>query len=63
MNGGIRWVSLNEGRRWWMRKGGKEDMRGQKHSRRGTFGLLGRSIIFILGDYIGAFGRDSLWGD
>jgi hypothetical protein len=53
LNGRIRWVKLNEGRRRWMRKGGKEDMRGKNTWGEGLFG--GVSIIFILQDCIGAF--------
>jgi hypothetical protein len=39
---------------------GKEVMRGKTLGRRGTFG---ESIIFRLGDCIGAFGRDIFFGD
>jgi hypothetical protein len=42
-NGRIRWVKLNEGRRRWMRKGGKEDMRGKNTREKGTFG--GRALF------------------
>jgi hypothetical protein len=39
-----------------MRKGGKEDMRGKKHSRGGTFGLWGEgALFFILETVLGIF--------
>jgi hypothetical protein len=60
LNGGIRWVSLNEREKAVNERGGKEDKRRKKHSRGGTFGFWGESIILILGDCIGAF---FFWGD
>ena len=37
LNGGIRWVSLNEREKAMNERGGKEDMRGKKHSGEGDF--------------------------
>jgi hypothetical protein len=48
-NGRIRWVKLTEGRRRWMRKGGKENMRGKTLGRRG---LLGEEHYFSYGETV-----------
>ena len=55
MNGGIRWVSLNEREKAVNERGGKEDKRREKHSRMHFFDL-GESIIFIGEDCIAGLG-------
>jgi len=53
LNGGIRWVSLNERGKVMNERGGNEDMRGKKTLGRG--GLLEGALFFILRDCIGEF--------
>ena len=47
LNGGIRWLALNG-----EAVNGKEDMRGQNHSRGGTFDFGGRKHYFDIRDCI-----------
>jgi hypothetical protein len=53
LNGGIRWVSLNEREKAVNERGGKEDMRGKNTREKGDF--WEGALFFILGDCIGAF--------
>jgi hypothetical protein len=55
LNGGIRWVSLNEREKAVNERGGKEDKRREKHSRR-DFWILGESIILRGEDCIAGLG-------
>jgi hypothetical protein len=45
LNGGIRWVSLNEREKVVNERGGKEDKRREKHSRKDFWIFGGESII------------------
>jgi hypothetical protein len=42
LNGGIRWVSLNEREKAVNERGERRIRGGKKNTRRGTFGILGR---------------------
>jgi hypothetical protein len=62
LNGGIRWVSLNEREKAVNERGGKEDMRGKKHSRGGLLDFGGeRALFFILETVLGIFTFGGDW--
>jgi hypothetical protein len=56
MNGGIRWVSLNEREKAVNEGGGKEDKRRKKHSKGALLDFGGeRALFFILETVLGIF--------